>query len=79
MIRGLIDGVLAESAGIEIVDYKTDDVSAAQLDDRVSLYRTQVELYVRAAGEMFRRPVTAAWLVFLSPRRVVEVPLQPAD
>lgn len=79
MIRGVIDGVLVESAGIEIVDYKTDDVSAAELDDRVSLYRTQIELYARAAGEMLRRPVTAAWLVFLAPRRVVEVPLQLAD
>lgn len=73
MIRGIIDGILAADDGLEVVDYKTDDLTPAQVNERAEHYRTQVELYASAAGHLFGRAVTAAWLVFLTPRQVVGV------
>lgn len=71
LLRGMIDVLLLTDDGIEVVDYKTDDVSAERLAARADLYRTQLDLYARAAGQIWRRPVVARWLVFLAARQIV--------
>lgn len=79
MTRGVIDCLIDDEHGLTIVDYKTDRVaSAAELDARVDGYRTQVQLYARAAAAIAGRAVRAASLVFLNARRVVDL-LPAAD
>jgi len=58
---------------LEILDYKTDGISEAMVNDRCEKYRPQLQLYARAVERLWRKPVRRSWLVFLSPRRVVEV------
>jgi ATP-dependent helicase/nuclease subunit A len=71
LVRGMIDALLPTPDGIEIIDYKTDAVTADQVADRAARYDVQVDMYARAAADIWRRPVTARWLVFLSARQIV--------
>ncbi|MCO6439019.1 MAG: UvrD-helicase domain-containing protein [Phycisphaerae bacterium] len=71
LVRGVVDGVLVESGAVEIVDFKTDAVEGAKVEERALRYRPQMALYARAMERLFRRPVRAAWLVFLHPRRII--------
>jgi ATP-dependent helicase/nuclease subunit A len=72
LVRGIIDGMLNGDDGPEIIDFKTDAVDAAGAEQRAEQYALQLRLYVRAVGRIWRRPVARAWLVFLTPRRIIE-------
>lgn len=76
LIRGMVDLMLPADGGWEIVDYKTDTVSAEACVRRAEEYRTQMELYARAVRAIYRQPVTHCWLVFLHARQVIQ--LEPA-
>ncbi|MFQ5413885.1 MAG: UvrD-helicase domain-containing protein [Phycisphaerae bacterium] len=71
LVRGIVDGILPVDGGIEIVDFKTDAVGPGALADRAERYRMQMNLYARAVSRMWRRPVTACRLVFLTARDIV--------
>ncbi|HOW17817.1 MAG TPA: 3'-5' exonuclease, partial [Phycisphaerae bacterium] len=71
LVRGMIDALLPTPDGLELIDYKTDAVTPEQVADRAASYRVQMDMYARAAEAIWRRPVTARWLVFLSARRIV--------
>ena len=43
---------------VTIIDIKTDQVDQKGLDSRVSHYRTQMLLYVRAVSEAYNRPLS---------------------
>ncbi len=76
IIRGVIDCLLDTPEGLIILDYKTDRLSSEQeMLDRVAGYQVQLQLYTRAAGAIFGRPVVRAALAFLRARRVIDVPL----
>jgi ATP-dependent helicase/nuclease subunit A len=76
IIRGVIDCVVETPAGLVIFDYKTDAVrDEADFATRLAGYTVQIQLYARAAGAIFTRPVVRAALAFLRLRRVVDVPL----
>lgn len=79
LVRGVIDLLIDDPRGLHIVDYKTDRLPQDQLAERVRLYAPQLQLYARAASRIWRRPVRACSLVFLSAREVVEVPNGSAD
>lgn len=77
VLEGFMDLVLESDAGIEIVDWKTDDISQDEVPERLREYETQAGLYVygleTATG---RRPAKVTY-VFASPQ--VEVsPGEPA-
>ncbi|MHC4064835.1 MAG: helicase-exonuclease AddAB subunit AddA, partial [Planctomycetota bacterium] len=74
LVRGIADGVLTDSQGLEIVDFKTDALSPDAVAARADGYRLQMQLYARAVARIWRRPVTRCWLIFLAPRRIVEIP-----
>jgi ATP-dependent exoDNAse (exonuclease V) beta subunit len=78
VIRGQIDLWFEEGADLVVVDYKTDDVSAAQAEDRARDYSMQLRLYAMALERVTGRPPTHAFLHFLRPNRVVEVDLTPS-
>jgi ATP-dependent helicase/nuclease subunit A len=73
LVRGVVDCLFDAGDGWEIVDYKTDRVTGASLDERAALYRGQLALYAEAAAGILRSPVRRRWLVFLAPRQIVEV------
>lgn len=78
LVRGVVDGILSQRHELEIVDFKTDRVPPEQLAARVQEYRLQMDAYARAVQRLWKKPVTCAWLVFLSLRQVVALRQDPA-
>ncbi len=55
LIQGIIDVYFEEEEGLVVLDYKTDNVTAAgELKDR---YHAQVEYYAQALEQMLEKPV----------------------
>lgn len=73
LVRGIVDGLIIHPQALEIVDFKTDDITVEAVAARVARYRSQVRLYAGAMRRLFQRPVADAWLVFLSPRVIERV------
>ncbi len=73
LVRGVVDGILPVADGVEVIDFKTDAVEKGDVAVRVERYRSQMALYRRAVSRIWHLPVTAARLVFLTPRVVVDV------
>ncbi len=78
VVRGQVDLWFEEGAGPVIVDYKTDDVTAAEAHHRAQDYALQLRLYAMAVERVAGRPPTHAWLHFLRPNTLVEVDLAPS-
>jgi ATP-dependent exoDNAse (exonuclease V) beta subunit len=78
VIRGQVDLWFVEGGELAIVDYKTDDVTAAQANQRAQDYAPQLRLYAMALERMAGRPADRAWLHFLRPNVSVEVSLAPS-
>jgi len=72
LIRGMVDLVLEGDAELEIVDYKTDAVTAEQCAERALRYRSQMDHYAAALHAIYQRPVMAKWLVFLRAKRIID-------
>ncbi len=70
LVRGIVDGVLPEERSVEIIDYKTDRVSSADVAERAQSYRPQMTLYARAIQKLWKKPVSQCSLVFLTPRKI---------
>ncbi len=70
LVRGVIDGILPTDCGIEIIDFKTDAITATDVPAQAGQYRPQVQLYARAVARMWQEPVVAAHLVFLAAERI---------
>jgi ATP-dependent exoDNAse (exonuclease V) beta subunit len=79
VLEGFIDLVYHDDDGLVIVDYKTDTVPTAALDQRVAFYRPQLAAYAAAleaaTGERGARCV----LLFLSPTGAVERTVDDID
>jgi RecB family exonuclease len=74
LVRGSIDIWFEESGEAVLVDYKTDDVTAAEAKERARHYNSQLALYALALD----RKARAGYLHFLRPDVVVEVPVNTA-
>lgn len=80
LVRGVIDCIAVTSAGLVLVDYKTDQVrDAADFDERLRIYTTQVVLYRQVAERLLGQPVVAAHLAFLRLRRLEQVRAEQPD
>jgi ATP-dependent helicase/nuclease subunit A len=73
VLQGIVDMIIPTGNGLVIVDFKTDRVTEAAVEQRAAQYAEQLRAYARAAGDILNQPVTAAWLYFLTPRKAVEV------
>ncbi|MHC4445712.1 MAG: UvrD-helicase domain-containing protein, partial [Planctomycetota bacterium] len=73
MLRGIVDLLLTHDSYIEIVDYKTDRIDAKSCPARAESYGRQVAHYASAMQDIYRRPVNKKWLVFLHPRRIIQL------
>ena len=60
---------------IWLVDFKTDAIQGNELQDKTRFYEPQLKLYARAMCEIYRRPVSEAWLYFLGLGEAVEIEL----
>jgi ATP-dependent helicase/nuclease subunit A len=73
LVQGVADLVVLGLDYIWLVDFKTDDVGAADLDRRVREHTPQVELYAAALSRIYRKSVAERWLYFLKPRQAIEL------
>ena len=64
LLQGVVDCALLEEDGITVVDFKTDFVTAENLDAVVARYRPQVDTYADALERIYGRRVKAAYLYF---------------
>jgi len=70
MIRSRIDVLVPTSRGYQVIDYKTDQVTAETAGDRIDFYQQQMSLYRQAVEAVVSQPPTAIHLVFLAPRLI---------
>jgi ATP-dependent helicase/nuclease subunit A len=68
VLEGFIDLVIESGDGIEIVDWKTDDLQEGEVDSRLDEYRVQAGLYVYGLETALQRPVSQVTYVFAKPR-----------
>jgi ATP-dependent helicase/nuclease subunit A len=73
VVQGVADLVVILPKEIWLVDFKTDDVRAADLSAKVKTYAPQLKLYASALAKIYSRPVTNCWLHFLSAQQTVAV------
>jgi ATP-dependent helicase/nuclease subunit A len=84
IVEGFVDMLIETPDGLEIVDWKTDRVSAGEVDGRLADYRLQAGLYVlgieraMGIGRATGRHVNRVTYVFVSAGRE-ESPGQPAE
>jgi ATP-dependent exoDNAse (exonuclease V) beta subunit len=77
VLEGFIDLVIEGDDGIELVDWKTDTITAAQVDARMRDYELQAGLYVYGLETATGRTVSRVTYVFAGPR-VERSPGEPA-
>ncbi|MBI3669078.1 MAG: PD-(D/E)XK nuclease family protein [Acidobacteria bacterium] len=75
--EGYIDLLFEESAGLVLVDYKTDDIEASKVDEAVSHYASQADLYMRAVEQITKQPPKEVFLFFVRPSIVHSVSTAP--
>jgi ATP-dependent exoDNAse (exonuclease V) beta subunit len=75
IVGGQIDLWFEDERGIIIVDYKTDDVSAGDVESRAASYAIQLQLYAIGLERFTGRLPSEAWLYFLRPSAAIPVPL----
>ena len=73
LLQGVVDCFFDTPEGLVVVDFKTDRVSAAAVEERAEHYRPQLTAYSQALSRIFRRPVSRRLLCFLGPGQVVSV------
>ena len=74
VVQGVADLVVLLPKEIWLVDFKTDDVRAKDLPEKIEIYSPQLKLYARALERIYSRPVTSCRLHFLAVRRTVVIP-----
>jgi len=65
VVQGVIDLAVVLPGEIWLVDFKTDQITGSEVEEKVELYSPQLKLYALALERIYRRPVTARWLHFL--------------
>jgi ATP-dependent helicase/nuclease subunit A len=73
IIQGIADVVLLLPETIQIIDFKTDKVSGKALTERAKQYEPQLKLYSLALSRIYKRPVSSAWLYFLTADEAVKI------
>jgi len=68
VLEGFVDLLIETSDGIEIVDWKTDQIQAAEVPARLEQYSLQAGLYVVGIESATGRPVTRVTYVFAGAR-----------
>ena len=67
VVEGFVDMLVDGDGGLEIIDWKTDDITEAEVGRRMAQYELQAGLYVLGITRATGRPVRRVTYVFLSP------------
>lgn len=78
LIQGVIDCVIPQDGGWQILDYKTDTITGS-VDDKlkqkmIRRYKTQMNLYRYAIEHIWKQPVNETYLYFFAGELLLEVP-----
>ena len=73
LVQGVVDLAVILPREIRVLDFKTDDVSGAEVAARAQAYAPQLRLYAHALSRIHGRPVTRASLWFLGPGEEIKV------
>ncbi len=73
LVHGIIDCLILNEGKLTIIDYKTSQITASDVDAKVKLYKPQVELYATAMSDILRCPVESVWLYFTEPNSAIRV------
>ena len=73
LLQGVVDCAMVDEDGITVIDFKTDYVTDATLDEKVRNYRTQVQAYADAICRIYRKPIKESWLYFFRLNRFVKI------
>lgn len=73
LLQGVIDCAVEKNGAYTIIDYKTDHVTGAAVQQRAELYRSQVNAYAEALTEITGKPVEKRILYFLHPGTSIEL------
>jgi ATP-dependent helicase/nuclease subunit A len=66
VVQGVVDLAAILPEEIWLLDFKTDHFPARELEEKIKIYRPQIELYAAALSRIYGRPVTRRWLHFLA-------------
>ena len=77
MLQGVVDCFAVEPDGLTILDFKTDRVSDAGLEDRAARYAPQIRSYGHALSRIWGLSVKRLILYFFTAGQAVDVPPQP--
>ena len=73
LLQGVVDCALMEPDGITVVDFKTDYVTDATLEEVLARYRPQVDTYSRALERIYEMNVKGTYLYFFHLKKLVAV------
>jgi len=73
ILQGIVDMLVETPDGLLVIDFKTDGITAEQVDDRALCYRGQIELYGLAGKTILKAESVRKWLYFLSPGSAVKI------
>jgi ATP-dependent helicase/nuclease subunit A len=71
VVQGVVDLAVILPQEIWLVDFKTDDLKPAEIQDKVRFYQPQLWTYAQALARTYHRPVSQCWLYFLGLRQAV--------
>ena len=66
LLQGVADCVFETTAGLTVVDFKTDRVTAAEASQRAEAYRPLLDAYAGALSRILEKPVTERILYFFA-------------
>lgn len=73
VVQGVADLVVRCPDSLWLLDFKTDEVTAETVTEKARDYASQLALYARALERIHGRPVTEAWLHFLTIGRSIQM------
>ncbi len=73
LLQGIIDCFFIKDGAITVVDYKTDNISKAQVAERAETYRAQLGTYADAISRITGLPVRKSVLYFLVPGEIFAI------
>ena len=73
VVQGVADLVVLLNDEVWLLDFKTDDVRADELGDKLKQYEPQLRIYAEALERIHKKPVTKCWLHFLRVGKTVEL------
>ncbi len=73
LLQGVIDCALIEPEGITVIDFKTDRVTAENIQQTAEEYRMQVTAYADALNRIYKKKVVSAQLYFVRVGQFVSV------